>query len=188
LKKLLQNYGLLALVTAIVLGIDQLTKYWVRTNLRLGEILFNGAWLTQYARIIHWQNKGAAFGMFQNLGAFFAILAVIVMIAILYYIPRVPSDAWLLKIALSMQFAGAAGNLIDRLFNNWHVTDFISVGSFAVFNIADASVFVGTLLLAYCIWIRDNKEKAAAEAGAESAEQITESIASAPLPEEPKGE
>ena len=87
-----------------------------------------------------------------------------------------------------MQFAGAAGNLLDRLFNDGHVTDFISVGSFAVFNVADASVFVGTLLLAYCIWIRDNKEKAAAKADAESAGQVSEGIAPAPLPEDPKGE
>lgn len=188
MKKFFQIYGLLILVTAIILGIDQLTKYWVRTNMQMGEILFNGAWLTQYARIIHWKNAGAAFGMFQNMGAVFGVLAVIVMAAILYYLPRVPGDAWLLKIALSMQFAGAAGNLLDRIFNHGQVTDFISVGSFAVFNIADASVFVGTLLLAYCIWVRDGKEKAAAEAAAETGDASPEGIAAPPLPEEPKGE
>ena len=183
MKKFFQTYGTLLIVSGIVVFFDQITKSWVRTNLHKGEILFNGAWGVDYARIIHWQNTGAAFGMFQKLGGFFTILAVIVAVGILYYYPRVPKDAWLLHIALGMQFGGAIGNLIDRLFVG-HVTDFISVGNFAVFNIADASITIGTALLAYCIWTQDKKEKQAAENASGEEDLDTGDIAQEPISEE----
>jgi signal peptidase II len=59
---------------------------------------------------------------------------------------------------LSLQFGGAVGNLIDR-FTIGHVTDFISIGNFAVFNIADASVSVGVLIMILGLWAQKNARK-----------------------------
>ena len=58
---------------------------------------------------------------------------------ILIFFPQIPRSDWPMRVALSMQLGGAAGNLIDRL-SRGEVTDFVSVGNFAVFNVADASI------------------------------------------------
>ncbi len=57
-----------------------------------------------------------------------------------------------------MQFGGAVGNLIDR-FTIGHVTDFVSLGNFAVFNVADASVTLGVGVMILGLWVQENKEK-----------------------------
>jgi signal peptidase II len=57
-----------------------------------------------------------------------------------------------------MQLAGATGNLIDRLARG-HVTDFISVGTFPVFNIADASITVGCVVLLLGVWWQERAAK-----------------------------
>jgi signal peptidase II len=59
---------------------------------------------------------------------------------------------------MGMQLGGALGNLIDRVTNNGQVTDFISVGNFAVFNIADASISVGVAVLLIGMWWKDRSE------------------------------
>ena len=95
--------------------------------------------------------------MFQELGAVFAVLAVIVSGAIIYYYPKVSPDDWAIRIALGLQLGGALGNLIDRLTMNFVVTDFISIGNFAVFNIADASITIGVILLIFTMWFRERE-------------------------------
>ncbi|MFX0145170.1 MAG: signal peptidase II, partial [Candidatus Hodarchaeota archaeon] len=124
--------------------------------LEWGETWSPVEWLSPYARIIHWTNKGAAFGLFQSGGLIFTIIAVLVSIAIIYYYPRVPSSNVALRLALALQLGGALGNLTDRLVHGI-VTDFISVGSFPVFNIADASISVGSAVLIATMWIEERR-------------------------------
>jgi signal peptidase II len=69
-----------------------------------------------------------------------------------------------MRIAISMQMGGALGNLIDRL-RFGPVTDFIAVGAFPVFNIADSSITVGVGILLLNLWLLERKEKAEASAG-----------------------
>jgi signal peptidase II len=146
LKKHIQDYLFLFLFSGAIIALDQWTKYLVREKLPFQAIWSPWPWLTPYARIVHWKNTGAAFGIFQGFGNVFTILAIIVSIAILYYFPQVPRRDWTLRLAMGLQLAGAVGNLIDRLFIG-SVTDFISVGNFAVFNIADASISIGVAIL-----------------------------------------
>jgi len=114
--------------------------------------------MTPYARFVHWQNTGVVFGLFQGQSMFFAVLAAIIAAAILYYYPRLSQRDWPLRIALGLQFGGAVGNLIDRL-TIGHVTDFISVGNFAVFNIADASITSGVFIMLLGVWWQEVQEK-----------------------------
>lgn len=93
--------------------------------------------------------------MFQGFADIFAILAVVVVVVILYYFPRIPSNEWALRLALGLQLGGALGNLIDRLRFQGHVTDFISVATFPVFNIADASISIGVVILILSIWFSE---------------------------------
>jgi signal peptidase II len=171
-KDLLILFG----VAGISVALDQWTKWLVRENIEFGgQWLPEGLmWLSPYARIVHWYNSGAAFGMFQNGNLVFTILAFIVIGAIIYYFPRVEADDWTLKLAMGLQLGGAVGNLIDRLLMG-KVTDFISVWNFPVFNIADASISVGVAVLLLGVWLKERQEKLKAAAGvAPAAESVKE--------------
>ncbi len=146
LKKYFRDYLFLFLLAGGIVALDQWTKYLVRVKLPFQAIWSPWPWLTPYARIVHWNNTGAAFGIFQGFGDVFTVLAIVVSIAILYYFPQVPRRDWTLRLAMGMQLGGAIGNLIDRLLFG-SVTDFVSVGNFAVFNVADASISIGVAIL-----------------------------------------
>ena len=156
----LRDLLLLVGVAGVSVALDQWTKWWVRENIEYaGQWLPEGLmWLSPYARIVHWYNSGAAFGMFQNGNLVFTILAFIVIAAILYYYPSVEADDWTLKLAMGLQLGGAVGNLIDRLLMQ-KVTDFISIWTFPVFNIADASISVGVAVLLLGVWLKEREEK-----------------------------
>jgi signal peptidase II len=173
LKKYIRDYIILLAPTAIIVLLDQWTKQLVRTSIPFGQSWSPWPWLMPYVRVVHWQNTGAAFGMFQGFGIVFTILAFIVAIAILYYYPRVPRNEWAMRLAMTLQMSGAVGNLIDRL-TQGTVTDFISVGNFAVFNVADASISVGTVILVLAVWISERKQKKLAETSQEQTSSLDE--------------
>jgi len=158
------DYLLLLLGGGVIVGLDQWTKYLVRANVPLGGDWLPQwlAWLRPYARVRYWYNSGAAFGIFQNGNLIFSILAVIVACLIIYYFPRASRKDWWLRLAMVMQFAGAVGNLVDRVLFA-HVTDFISVGNFAIFNVADSSISVGTAILVLGVWLNERAGKKRAE-------------------------
>ncbi len=159
MKKLLRTYSLLIIVAIIIISLDQYTKYLVRQNLDLWtETWVPWDWMLPYMRIVHVPNTGVAFGMFQGFGDIFSIIAVIVVLIIIFYFPRVPESDWSLRLAMSLQLSGAIGNLIDRLVIG-HVTDFVSVGNFPVWNIADASITIGVVVLVLGVWITESQEK-----------------------------
>lgn len=158
LKKNLKSYLILFSIATGIVVLDQWTKSLVRDTLAFGEIWSPWAWLTPYARVVHWSNTGVAFGMFQNNNILFTILVSIIALVIIIYYPRLTEGDWFLMIALSMQLGGAVGNLIDRL-TIGHVTDFISVGNFAVFNVADASVTIGVGIMILGLWVQENKQR-----------------------------
>ena len=148
-----KKYSLLLLVASLVVLFDQWTKWLVRKNVPL-----NGAWLPDwlkwldpYARFVFIYNKGSAFGLFQNGNIFFTVVAFLVLGGVVYVYSQIELRDWLLRFAASLYFAGVLGNLIDRLIRG-RVTDFISVGTFYIFNIADASINVGVALLLVGYW------------------------------------
>ena len=160
MTKVITNYWSIFTIAAVIVALDQWTKWLVRTNIPAGQSWLPESlqWLSPYARIVHWYNRGAAFGMFQEGGMVFTVLAFIVIGAIIYYYPQVSSADWPLRLAMSMQLGGAMGNLIDRL-TIGHVTDFVSVGTFPVFNVADASISVGCVVLLLGVWWQERAAK-----------------------------
>jgi len=160
LKNHLFDYIILLLISGAIVAADQWTKALVRANIPLGtDWLPKGMmWLMPFARIRHWYNSGAAFGIFRNGNMVFTILAIIIILLILYYFPRTERNDWWLRVAMSLQLAGAAGNLLDRLAFT-HVTDFISVGNFAIFNVADTSISTGVVVLLFGVWLKERAEK-----------------------------
>ncbi len=159
MKKYFKAYLFLLIISTIIIGLDQYTKYLVRENIEMWTgVWAPWDWIIPYARIIHIPNTGVAFGMFQDKSWLFTIFSSVIATIIIIYFPRVPAADWSLRLAMALQFSGAVGNLIDRL-TVGHVTDFISIGNFAVFNVADSSITVGVIVLIIGVWIQERNEK-----------------------------
>ncbi len=171
--KSLRYYLALLSIAGLIVAFDQWTKSLIRAHIPFGGMWLPPEWqsLAPYARIVHWRNTGAAFGMFKDGATIFTVLAFLVIAAILWFYRQVDARDWFLRIALAMQLAGAVGNLIDRLRFDGVVTDWISIGNFAVFNIADASITVGTAIMLLGVWImekREEQERATRDASADA--------------------
>ena len=147
----------LALIALLVIGLDQFTKYVVKTNLALHESWMPFDWLAPIVTITHVRNSGAAFGIFPAGGTFFAIIGILVVVAIVYYYHELPPGYWWVRTALGMQLGGAIGNLTDR-FRFGEVTDFINFNFFPVFNVADSAITVGVALLVVLMTLEERRE------------------------------
>ncbi len=156
MKRYFWDYLFLIGVSGLIITADQITKHLVRSN-----IPFQGSWSPwdwlPYVRIVNWNNTGVAFGLFQGNNDFFKVVSIIVCLIIIFYFPRISVQAWTIRLALMMQLGGAVGNLIDR-FQFGHVVDFISIGSFPVFNIADSCISIGVGILLLGIVLDDLKK------------------------------
>lgn len=147
-------YDVFALFTAIiVIAIDQWTKSLVVSHLSPPDIGPQVPLLGQYLTLFYITNKGAAFSMFNTNGPLLVVLIVLAVAVIVYlYLRMFNSGSLLYKLIFGLIIGGAAGNLLDR-FTHGSVVDFIWFRipqvnfSFAVFNIADAAISVGIVLL-----------------------------------------
>lgn len=132
---------------------DQASKAWAVRALRFGEerVIIPGFFQFSYT-----ENPGIAFGQLQEGGAFgrwfFVVLAVVAAIAVFYYFMRTPRNDDRVLGACALLLAGILGNLTDRA-RLGYVIDFIDLHAgnyhWPTFNVADASITVGALLLAY---------------------------------------
>lgn len=140
-------FCILALLVATA---DQLSKIWIRSNYQ-GQPLYE----IGFFRIIYVQNTGAAFGLFQNQNFILTIVDFIGIALILLFVLLVPRwypafSTRLGELALGLVLGGTIGNLVDRL-NLGKVTDFIDVGVWPTFNVADSAVVVGVIIFACSI-------------------------------------
>ncbi len=135
------------LALAAVFAADQVSKAAVRSNLRPLE-----SWPdTGFFRITHTWNTGTAFGLFQDYGNVLTFVSLFAVAILFIFYRSAGSPSLLLRLAFGMQLGGAFGNLLDRL-RMGYVTDFIDVGPWPVFNIADSSIVVGISFMAYYFW------------------------------------
>lgn len=139
---------LIILIFIGVLALDQLSKAlcasWLPTLPGKTYSLIKGVFSLTYV-----ENRGAAFGMLQNKQAFFIVITVLVCAFIAYLLVKERKKMHpLMKAALSLVLAGAAGNFIDRVFLGY-VRDmfYFELIDFAVFNVADAAITVGAAIL-----------------------------------------
>lgn len=175
MKKHIRNIVWLILVAAVIVVLDQYTKWLVRSNLALGESWSPWEWLAPYARIVYWKNTGVAFGLLQGMNVVFIILASIVSLGIIYYFPTVSKSDWLIRLALMLELGGAVGNLIDRI-TIGYVVDFVSVGNFPVFNVADSCITVGVFILLIGVWVQERREKKQVKNDPDSNDPVNETL------------
>ncbi len=139
------------LVALLILAADQLSKTWIRANLHTGQALFDIGFL----RIINLRNTGAAFGLFPNQSTVLSVVAFISIPALLLCVflshRWSPSlDNILGKLAFGLVLGGTIGNLTDRL-RFGYVTDFIDFHIWPAFNVADAAITTGVIIVAYSL-------------------------------------
>ena len=145
-RRLRQRRLLIAGIVVAVVGLDQATKAWATSGLRDGPVSIIGSTVEfQLAR-----NTGSAFSLFQTVTPLLAVLAV-GLVAILVRTLNRAEDLTVL-VALALVLGGALGNVSDRLFRapgflHGAVVDFIKVGSWPTFNVADSAITIGAVLL-----------------------------------------
>jgi signal peptidase II len=111
-------------------------------------------------------NTGAAFGMFQGGNTLLIVLTSVIILVILIYYQTLPEGHLFQHICLSFMVGGAIGNLIDRL-TLGYVVDFVAVGNFPVFNLADSCVTVSVILLLLSTIIEERKANAVQDSASE---------------------
>jgi signal peptidase II len=141
-------------VAALVIALDQTTKWLVSTRMELYQSWAPVPSLADWFTITYTTNTGAAFGLFKDWALVFAVVAIIVIVVIFYYQQFLEEGQWLLRVALGFQLGGATGNLIDRLRLGGHVVDFLDLRRVPILNIhwpvsnfADISIVIGVALL-----------------------------------------
>jgi signal peptidase II len=157
------SHGRPLLATTIVVGVvvlDQLSKAWAVRALADEPITVVGDVGFRLAR-----NTGSAFSLFRGFTPLLALLAVAVAVFLVRAVRR--ADDRLLVVSLSLILGGALGNLVDRMFRapgflRGGVVDFVGVGSFPTFNVADSAVTIGAVTLAIWAIRADVRERRAA--------------------------
>jgi signal peptidase II len=132
-------------VGAVVVA-DQLTKVWVVASLSDGPLSIVGDDVELHLV----RNSGASFSLFTDATIVLALLAVVLSVVLVRAVQRARDV--LTVVALSLVLGGALGNLCDRVFRapgflEGHVVDFVRVGSFPSFNVADSAITIGAILL-----------------------------------------
>jgi signal peptidase II len=140
-------------ISIVIILLDRLTKTWVALHIPMGGAI---PVIPRVLRITHWTNEGAAFSLFANTASPNAVrwglicFSSLMALIILFLLVRLGDRFNLTTIGLALIFAGALGNVHDRLAYG-SVVDFIEVHIFSYhwpdFNIADSSVVIGACLL-----------------------------------------
>ena len=131
------------IIVAAIIAADQFTKVLVRSNIALGErIPIIGDWM----RLTYIRNEGAAFSMFSG-NVFFTVFltSALLIFCAVFIIHEIRAHETFVAICLTCVLGGGLSNMYDRL-HFGYVTDMISCGNFAIFNVADMFVTCGCFL------------------------------------------
>jgi signal peptidase II len=147
-----RRLGLFLIIAALIVTFDQLSKLWIRTHLALGESLP----LTDRLSLTYVWNTGSAFGLLANRTFLLIIIGTASLLIVLLFLRYLSQVTTLSMMSIGLVWGGAVGNFIDRL-RLGHVTDFIHFrlwGDFYwyTFNIADAAITVGVVVLIYSFY------------------------------------
>ena len=156
------------LATAIVLGVvvlDQLSKLWAVRELAGAPVDLIG----NDVGFALARNTGSAFSLFQAFTPLLAVVAIVVAVLLVRAVRRTRDT--LMVVGLSLVLGGALGNLADRLFRSpgflkGAVVDFVHVGSFPTFNVADSAITIGAALIVIWAIRTDVLESRGASGGA----------------------
>ncbi len=149
-------YGFI--ITVMLVFVDQISKFIMLNSIGLGTHI---TIVDNFFGLYGVYNTGAAFSIFNEHSEILLIISILAFVIITYFMKdcnfiRRP----LYSISLILIYSGTIGNMIDRMFNNFKVYDFIEVlfMDFAIFNIADAYLTIGVILLAIYLLFYESKD------------------------------
>ena len=137
-------------VTSFLYALDQMSKGLVSENMGLGSSIPSEG----FVRLTYIHNTGSAFGLLSGMNTPLAVVSFLAIIVIIFIYRSFGENGKMWKVSLGCQMAGALGNLTDRLLLG-KVVDFIDIGPWPVFNVADSCLVVGMILLGWLI-LRSN--------------------------------
>lgn len=147
------------LISALLVGLDQWSKYLTVQNISLGE---TKEFIPGFLSLTHLRNTGAAWSLLEGKMIFFYVITVIVSVVIIYLLIKNYKKSVWYSVGLSFVLAGAIGNFIDRVRLGYVVdmlqTDFMN---FPIFNVADSTLVIGVI----CIFIYLILDEKAAKEG-----------------------
>ena len=150
--------GISLFITIIILVLDQITKFIIASSMKVGDSF---EVIPNFLNITSHRNDGAAWGILSKMGFFFIITIIILVVLIVFYIKEAKNNL-LMQIAISLLFAGALGNFIDRVLHG-EVVDFVDTYifgyNFPIFNVADSSLTIGVLLIIIALLTDMKKEE-----------------------------
>lgn len=154
------NIPIWSIFIVIIIALDQLTKYMIVKSLEIGDsvkVIKNLLYITSH------RNEGAAWGILQGKMWLFYIVTIVVLVILVMFFKSEGYGKPLIQFGLSLLIAGSIGNFIDRLFRS-EVVDFIDTYifgyNFPIFNVADAALTIGVIVLIIVILFEGKEEKA----------------------------
>lgn len=142
-----------AIVAALILIVDRLSKFLVITKMSEGESI---PLIPPVFYLTYVQNKGAAFGFLQGQVVLLSAIALVCLLFVLTQWKKIMTKSTFVRWGVMISFAGAVGNLIDRL-RFGAVIDFLDIRIF-VFNVADVAIVLGVALLFWEVLVNDRKQ------------------------------
>ena len=148
----MRKYRVVLAIAAIVLFLDQLTKWYIRSTISLYESI---TVIDSFFHITYVRNSGGAFGLLGGSSAalrlpFFLTVSVVAVVVLLYFVRRVEPGQGILLLALGAILGGALGNFVDRMISG-EVTDFLDFHwhgyYWPAFNVADSCISTGMVIL-----------------------------------------
>jgi signal peptidase II len=149
----LQWLGLTAVAAAAVVG-DQVTKHLVSSQLRSGESVH----VVGSFAIHRVENSGIAFGLFSSATVVVTLTTAFAIGWMLVFFARSGSRHPVLPAALGLLIGGSLSNLVDRV-RLGHVTDFLDLGWWPAFNLADSFIVIGVAILLAALVVADRRPK-----------------------------
>ena len=150
--------GISLLLAFLIIIFDQISKWIIASSMKIGD---SYEVIPHFLNITSHRNNGAAWVILSGkMGFFYIITLVILVVLVLFYIKEAKYNLFM-QVAITLLFAGALGNFIDRVFNG-EVVDFIDTNifgyDFPIFNIADSSLTIGVIFVIIAL-LKDTTKK-----------------------------
>ncbi len=153
------KYIKLILITAVVIFLDQVTKFLIVKQMPLYSSV---AIIPDFFNLVHYRNSGGAFSLMANSSVnvrffVFIVLSIAAIFFIMYLFFKIPEEKKMLQVSMAMIFSGACGNMVDRL-RFMYVVDFLDFYikdyHWPAFNVADSSISIGVVIIMFHIFFK----------------------------------
>ena len=149
----------LGILVVLIVIADQLSNAYIQSNMDLGESI---PILKDIFHITYILNPGAAFGLFADQTFFFIGLAVMMIVAVVWFYPAIKKESTWMQAGIGLLLGGAVGNLIDRVLIG-KVVDFFDFRIWPIFNIADICIVCGAFIIAAASFLVKEKDEVSAD-------------------------